>query len=144
MKTGTAGIELIKSIEKLRLAAYMPTPNDRPTIGYGCTTGVKMGDTCTPEQAEQYLRNDLETAEFAVTDLVSVPLNQNEFDALVSFAFNLGHGNLQSSTLLKLLNMGDRRGAAMQFNKWCFQKGIKLNGLVKRRAAERELFERSV
>lgn len=148
MRVAGPGLEIIKDSEQLRLAAYMPTPNDVPTIGYGHTAGVKMGDTCTPAQAEQWLREDCAEAEAAVNELVKVPLNQNQFDALVSFTFNVGADidadtiaeGLGDSTLLRKLNAGDYAGAADEFPKWCKQAGIVLGGLVKRRARERELF----
>lgn len=141
----TKNIELIKESEGLRLKAYMPTKNDRPTIGYGHTKGVKMGMTITKAQAEQYLRDDLAWAENAVNRLVKVKLNQNQFDALVSFVFNLGEANFASSTLLRKLNTGDYEGAANQFPRWNKQRTKSgslevLDGLTIRRDKERKLF----
>lgn len=86
------------------------------------------------------LRADLGTAEAAVNRLVTVPLTQNQFDALVSLVFNIGEGNFSKSTLLRRLNAGEREAAAGQFGRWNKSKGVELAGLTKRRAAERELF----
>src|SRR5262249_42802085 len=92
------------------------------------------------ERADELLEQDLRNAERSVQQLVTVPLNANQFAALVSFTFNLGAQNLRSSTLLRDLNAGDYRGAADQFNRWVFAGGAVEQGLVKRRQAERELF----
>ena len=140
MTTSSNGRALIESFEGLRLEAYLPTPNDVPTIGYGHTDGVQMGDTCTPEQADAYLAEDLTASELAIECTVSVDLNQNQFDALVSFVFNVGAHNFETSTLLKLLNSGDYDGAAQQFTRWDKQAGEVLPGLLKRRTAEQALF----
>lgn len=139
-RIGPAGLELVKSFEQLRLRAYLPTADDVPTIGYGHTEGVKMGDTCTAQQAEQWLIEDLDTAERCVNGRVKMPITNNQFDALVSLVFNIGVANFKASTLLRKLNMGDYAGAAAEFHRWRFQKGKELAGLVRRRARERELF----
>ena len=97
MKTGDRGLELIKRYETLRLEAYMPTADDVPTIGYGHTRGVRMSDTCTEEQAEAWLREDLADAERAV-NAIDVDLTQGMFDALVSLAFNVGARRWITST----------------------------------------------
>ncbi|MEW3423807.1 lysozyme, partial [Pseudomonas aeruginosa] len=94
----------------------------------------------TVEQAERMLANDIQRFEPELDKLVKVPLNQSQWDALMSFVYNLGAANLASSTLLKLLNKGDYRGAADQFPRWVNAGGKRLEGLVKRRAAERALF----
>uniref|UniRef100_UPI001B316D19 lysozyme n=1 Tax=Pantoea ananas TaxID=553 RepID=UPI001B316D19 len=94
----------------------------------------------TGEQADKYLREDLLVAELTINTNVKVKLTQNQFDALASFVFNLGSGNFVKSTLLKKLNAGDIAGAADEFGKWVNAGGKKLAGLVKRRAAEREVF----
>ena len=96
----------------------------------------------TPEQAEKFLKEDLKTFEKIVKDNVKVPLNQNQFDALVSFVFNVGGGNFKNSTLLKVLNKGDYSAAAGEFSKWVYCGGKKLPGLVRRRQAEAELFSK--
>ena len=134
------GLDIVKEAEGLRLSAYL-CPAGIPTIGYGHTKGVKLGDTCTKEQAEKWLENDFFTAKRDVKAVVKVPLKENQLDALASFVFNLGVRKLIQSTLLKKLNAGDYNGAAAEFDKWVFAGKVKLNGLVKRRAKERELFE---
>ncbi len=140
MQTSQRGIDLIKRFEGLRLSAYK-CPADVWTIGYGTTAGVKPGQTITKERAEELLREDVERFEAQVLRLVKVPLTQGQHDALVSFVYNLGAGNLSNSTLLRLLNSGDYKGAAAQFDRWTKAGGKELPGLVKRRAAERALFE---
>ena len=140
MHISEAGLALIRQFEGLRLSAYL-CPAGIPTIGYGSTAGVQMGQTITAERAEELLREDVRQFEAAVSRLVKVPLNQGQHDALVSFAFNLGAKALEKSTLLRLLNAGDYSGAAAQFDRWVYASGKKLSGLVKRRAAERALFE---
>jgi lysozyme len=133
-------IDLIKKHEGLRLEAYLPTPNDVWTIGYGHTHTTKQGMKITEKQAEALLRRDIAWAEKAVNNLVVVPLTQNQFDALVSFTFNVGEGAFGSSTLLRLLNSRDYEGAANQFPRWNKQKGKVLCGLTRRREEERKLF----
>ena len=135
------GIELIKQFEGLKLEAYL-CPAGIPTIGYGHTAGVKMGQKITKEQADRMLADEYLDTEALVAKVVTVPLKSNQLDALVSFVYNLGQGKLLGSTLRKKLNTGDYQGAAMEFDKWVFANGVKLNGLVARRKAERELFER--
>ena len=135
----TKNIDTTKQSEGLRLNAYK-CPADVWTIGYGHTRGVKEGDTCTDAEAEQMLRDDLRDAENAVNMAVKVRLNQNQFDALADFTFNLGGGNLRSSTLLKKLNAGDYIGAANEFKRWDKAGGKVLNGLVARRLANTNRF----
>lgn len=144
MKTSDRGVALIKAHEGLRLQAYQD-PVGVWTIGVGHTTAagppkVERGMKITEAGADAILRQDLAKFEGYVTDAVKVPLNQNEFDALVSWTFNLGPSNLRSSTLLRKLNAGDRAGAADEFLKWDKAGGKKLAGLTKRREAERALF----
>jgi lysozyme len=144
MFTNQAGVELIKEFEGLRLRAYR-CPAGVLTIGYGTTvypTGykVQMGEQITAEQAEEYLRSDLRDFEREVERMVLVPLNSNQFAALVSFAYNLGAEALRKSTLLRLLNAHNYAGAAEQFARWTYAAGKQLPGLVRRRAAERALF----
>lgn len=140
MHTSQKGLDLIKSFEGLRLSAYKDVVGV-VTIGYGTTSGVKMGDTITKERAEELLREDVKRFEGYVDRLVKVPLTQGMFDALVSFTYNLGPGALEKSTLLDQLNRGDYDGAAEQFGRWVKAGGKTLAGLVRRRAAERALFE---
>lgn len=137
--------DLIKESEGLRLKAYLPTPDDVWTIGWGHTKGVRPWMTITKEQAEQYLAEDLEWVEDVLRTQVKVPLNQNQYDALASFVFNLGGTNFANSTLLRKLNAGDYKGAADEFPKWNKQsqkdgKMVPLAGLTKRREEERNLF----
>lgn len=110
------------------------------TIGYGCTEGIKKGEVWTHAQAITALKRELAKHEKAVNDLVKVDLNQNQFDALVSFSYNCGAAALGKSTLLKKLNKGDYTGAAQQFHAWKKGGGRVLPGLVRRRAQEAELF----
>lgn len=144
MKTSDAGVALIQEFEGCVLHAYPdPGSGGAPwTIGYGHTAGVRPGDTCTREQALAWLREDLQWAEGAVNHLVTVPLAQHEFDALVSFTFNLGQGALAQSTLLRLLNACTVHSVvAQQFDRWINGPGGPMPGLVRRRAAERAMFE---
>jgi len=138
----TQNVQMIKDSEALRLTAYLPTPNDRWTIGWGHTSNVSEGMTITEAQAEAFLRDDLAWAENAVNSKVTVGLTQHHFDALVSFVFNIGAGAFASSTLLRKLNAGDYEGAANEFPRWNKQAGKVLGGLVTRRAAEMEYFLR--
>jgi lysozyme len=140
VKISDKGLDLIKSFESLRLEAYMPTPNDVPTIGYGHTKGVQMGDTCTEQDATDWLRDDCAEAENCINKAVRVPITQNEFDALVSLVFNIGCPAFSGSTLLKLLNNHDFDGASLQFTRWNKQDGQAVAGLTRRREAERVLF----
>ena len=139
MRISDRGLSLIKTFEGLYLTAYQ-CPAGKWTIGWGCTDGVTPGMTITEAQAEAWLKREVAQFEGAVSAAVTVPLNQHEFDALVSFAYNVGAGALRSSTLLKKLNSGDRAGAAKEFDRWNRGGGRVLPGLVRRRAAERELF----
>lgn len=144
MQISEKGLELIKEHEGLRLKAYR-CPAGVWTIGYGHTKGVKRGMVITKLHADRFLMEDVEEVEGAVNRMVAVPLTQGQFDALVSFAFNLGAGKLSRSTLLKQLNKGNYSLAAGQFERWVYasQRGmkVKLHGLVVRREEEKELFE---
>ena len=132
-------LDLIRKFEGLRLQAYQDSVGVW-TIGYGHTSGVTQGMTCTKEQAEQWLENDFFMAKNDVKSVVRSPITDNQLDALGSFVFNLGIRRLIQSTLLKKLNAGDYVGAANEFDKWVYAGGMKLRGLVARRAAEKELF----
>lgn len=138
-QTGPAGVQLIKNFEGRSLKAYK-CPAGKWTIGYGHTASAREGMTITAEEAEALLDRDLQFFEAGVAKAVKVKIRQAQFDALVSFAFNLGLGNLKSSTLLKKLNAGDDSGAAEEFLRWKFVKGKESAGLLRRRKAERELF----
>lgn len=131
--------ELIKSFEGLELEAYL-CPANVWTIGYGHTGNVHEGQTITKQEADELLDQDLEVFRRGVRKAVTVDLNENQFGALVSFAYNVGIGSLQSSTLLKLLNAGDYAGAADQFLRWNKASGKVLTGLTRRREAERAVF----
>lgn len=138
--------EFIAGFEGFRSAPYMPTPNDRPTIGFGTTfypggKAVALSDpACTRDQALAWLTCDVAAAEAAVKRLVRVPLTEGQRVALVSFTYNLGEGALASSTLLRLLNAKRYGDAGREFARWNRQKGRELPGLTKRRAAETALF----
>ena len=139
MTITSEGVKLIKSFEGMELEAYQDAV-DVWTIGYGHTKTVEPGMAITEAKAEALLRQDLEEFEEAVTEAVQVSINPNQFSALVSFCFNLGAGSLFQSTLLKLLNQGDFQGAADQFPRWNKAGGQVLEGLTRRRKAERALF----
>ena len=140
MKASEKAYNLVKSFEGCRLMPYL-CPAGVWTVGWGSTTDVTPGELITMAQAEDRLKNDAFAAEQCVNDAVNVPLNQNEFDALVSFVFNLGCGNFRKSTLLKMLNDSDYEGAGMEFRRWDKGGGKVLPGLVRRRLAEQRLFE---
>lgn len=136
MQTSNKGIALSKGFEGLRLKAYQCSAGVW-TIGYGHTKGVKEGQTITAEEAESLLREDLRTFEVGVSSLVTVFLHQHQFDALVSFAFNVGVGALKGSTLLKKINA--RAGAdtiRAEWVKWCHAGGRVVPGLQRRRLEE--------
>jgi lysozyme len=121
--------------------AYMPTPDDVPTIGFGTTEGVKMGDTITPPKALVRALSDVQKYEGAIKQCVKVPLHQYEYDAYVSFAYNIGSGAFCSSTLVKVLNEGRYADACAQISRWDKQAGKVLTGLVNRRKHERAICE---
>ena len=138
------GVDLICGFEGLRLKAYDDGVGVW-TIGFGTTIypngiRVKKGDTCTEAQAKAYMAHDLKKFESAVNNAVTVPINQNQFDALVSLAYNIGTGAFSKSTLVKKLNAGDIRGAADQFDVWVNAGGKRMQGLANRRAKEKEVF----
>ena len=132
-------IPLIKEFEGCKLKAYK-CPADVWTIGYGHTSGVKEGDEITQQEADRLLADDVHSFTAGVQRLVTSDINRNQLGALVSFAYNLGLGNLRHSTLLKLVNAGDFVGAANQFSRWNKAGGKVLTGLTRRREAERQLF----
>lgn len=110
------------------------------TIGYGHTQGVYKGQVITFQEAQALLDDDLKWAERIVNQYVHININQNEFDALVDFVFNVGSGNFINSTLLKLLNQGQIQEAAEEFEKWDHAAGVVVSGLLRRRLAEKDLF----
>jgi lysozyme len=136
------GLALLKHFESLRLKAYQDEKGIW-TIGYGHTSGVKEGDTCTFEQAEAWLKEDLSEAVKAVDRLVHVPLTGNEFSALVCFTYNVGVGKFAKSTMLTRLNDNEKLAAAEEFLKWNKVGKKTSRGLTRRRVAERNLFLKS-
>lgn len=141
MRTSDNGIELLKRFEGYREQAYR-CPAGVWTIGYGHTGNVHEGQTCTREQAERWLREDLKNAENAVNALEpSRPLRQDEFDALVSFVYNLGTANFSGSTLrMKVCANPDNPTIRDEFGKWIYADGRIQPGLVSRREAEADLY----
>lgn len=134
------GLELVKKFEGLELQAYRD-PVGIWTIGYGHTgPEVGPGDVISRAEAEALLKQDLSRFEKGVRSLVKVPLNTNQFSALVSFTYNVGTGALSQSTLLSLLNQSNYQGAANQFSRWVYGDGRVLPGLVRRRNEEKALF----
>lgn len=132
-------LDMIKRYEGFREHPYI-CPGGQLTIGYG--KAIKPGEytSISRENAEILLRNTVASFERSIKKLVKVPLNQNQYDALVSFAYNVGAGNFKNSTLLKKLNAGDYKGAADELLNWTRSKGKVLKGLVRRRDEERALF----
>jgi lysozyme len=141
MKTSQDGIDLIKHFEGGRLEAYQ-CPAGIWTIGYGHTLNVRKGDVITEEEAEKFLREDLDVSERCVTNTVTSEYSQSQFDAMVSFVFNLGQGHFKTSTLLKKVNEKDYSGASMEFLRWVSAGGKKSAGLILRRQAEKKLFDK--
>jgi lysozyme len=144
MKTSQKGIDLIKRFEGLKLTSYL-CPAKIQTIGYGTTRinnkPVPVGLTITEFEADRFLRRDLLVFESAVKRLVKVTLNQNQFDALVSFVYNVGIASLQRSTLLDLINKNPNDPAIRaQFMRWNIAGGRALTGLTRRRTAEANLY----
>ena len=140
MRISEEGKALIKKFEGCELESYRCSANVL-TIGYGHTKGVSDGDSCTQDEADQMLTDDLEEFEGYVDKLVTVDLEQNEFDALVAWTFNLGPTNLKSSSLLAALNDGKKSEVPAQMKRWNKAGGNILNGLIRRREAEALLFQ---
>ena len=143
-KISEKGMKLISNFEGLRLNAYQDSVGVW-TIGFGTTVfphgkSVQDGDCCTIQQAEAYMLHDLARFENAVSKAVIVPLQQHQFDALVSLAYNIGINAFQNSTLVKLLNTGNYLAASQQFDVWIKAGGQTIQGLVNRRAIEKALF----
>ena len=148
MKISNNGIELIKQFEGLSLKPYLDAVNI-PTIGFGNTfyedgTKVTLKDKPITEERATQLLEFIANKTFSenINKVVKVPLSQNQFDALVSFAYNIGNKNFNWSTLLKKLNLSDYEGASSEFLRWNQAGGKILNGLVSRRQKEKELFLR--
>ena len=140
MKPSQDCIDIVKEFEGFRENAYL-CPAGVWTIGYGTTKGVTSGDTVTEQEAEELLMEDLTEASKAVEELVDIPLTQAQYDALVSFVYNVGREAFRQSTLLRLLNSNNTEAAALQFSRWNKANGKVLPGLTRRRLAERQLFE---
>ena len=139
MKTSPKGIALIKEFEGLRLKAYK-CPGGIWTIGYGHTAGVKPGMVISEAQAEEYLKADLIAFEKYLNSL-GLAINQNQFDALISFIYNVGTGNFSRSTLLRKVRANPQDNSIMdEFLKWVYSKGRVLPGLQRRRLAEMKLY----
>ena len=134
------GIDLVKKFEGCKLEAYQCAAGVW-TIGYGSTHGVQKGDVWSQEKAEVMLIDELEEYGKYVEELVTLPLNQCQFDALTSWTFNLGPSNLKSSTMLQVLNQGDYEGVPYQIKRWNKVNGQVNDGLIRRREAEALLFE---
>ena len=144
MKTSDNGISLIRSFEGFRAEPYADV-GGKMTVGYGHL--IKQGEmftTISEDDASALLAKDLHYAESCVNTCVTVALNQNQFDSLVSFVFNLGTGSFENSTLLKDINDGNFDAAANEFLRWVHCDGQVIDGLVHRRQAESNLFQTPV
>lgn len=131
-----AGLMSIANLEGFRNKAYIPVAGDVPTIGFGHTEGVKMGDTITMAEGLNLLHEDVRTAEDAVRKCVKVPLYPHEFDSYTSLAYNIGAKAFCDSTLVRKLNAGDYTGACEEIKRWTYAGGRELQGLKNRRAVE--------
>lgn len=136
LSLSAAGLVGIAGYEGYSDEAYIPVPGDVPTIGYGSTAGVQMGDTITPPKALERLVRDVGVAESAIGRCVKVPLYQHEYDAFASLAYNIGSEAFCSSTLVRKLNAGDYSGACQELKRWVYVDGRRVQGLVNRREAE--------
>lgn len=136
LRLSAIGLVGIASWEGYKSVAYIPVPGDVPTIGFGTTSGVKMGDTIDPVTALQKKIRDVEKFEGAVRQCVRVPLHQHEYDAYLSLAYNIGPQAFCGSTLVRKLNVGDYAGACQEILRWDKFKGQPLAGLTKRRQSE--------
>lgn len=138
------GFAIIREFEGFRANAYLDTGGVW-TIGYGTIkypdgTKVKKGDTCTQGQAELWLKNDCQWVDACLDKYVNVNINQNQFDALASFIYNVGEAAFVKSTMLTLINQNNMISAASQFDRWVFDNGKRIQGLVNRRSKEKTLF----
>ncbi len=139
MTIPSAAVDIVKRWESCRLDAYRDS-GSVPTVGYGHTAGVHMGLHITQQQADQWLEHDLAMFARGVRAMVKVTLTDNQFAALLSLTFNIGLAALSRSTLLRRLNMGDYIGARDEFQRWIFDEGKRVEGLVNRRKDEAELW----
>lgn len=140
MKTSLEGVSLIKKFEGCELEAYKCAAGVW-TIGYGSTKNVKEGDVISQSHADHLLEVELEEYEGYINDLVTAPLNEDQFSALVAWVYNLGPNNLKASTMLKVLNEGKYDEVPHQMQRWNKANGEILEGLVRRRKAESLLFQ---
>ena len=140
MKISEEGKALIKKFEGCKLEAYLCSAGV-PTIAFGRTKNVKLGDTCTQEQADAWLEEELEEYTGYVSDAVTQTLQQNQIDAMVAWTYNLGPSNLRSSTMLQVLNEGKFQEVPRQMRRWNKANGKVLPGLERRRLAESMLFD---
>lgn len=143
LETGETGLNLIKAYEGLRMTALY-TPDEEWTVGYGHRDTARHGMAVTEGDAMRLLKDDVKPISTLIAETVRAPLNQNEHDALVSLIFNIGEDNFRKSTVLRKLNAGDKLGAAAAFERWTRARMngelVELDGLVRRRAAEKSLF----
>ncbi len=139
MHISAEGLSLIKKFEGCELKAYRCAANVL-TIGYGTIKNVTEGMEITQEEAETLLQEEMHEYEGYINDMVKVPLEQHQFDAMVSWVFNLGSGNLSSSTLLKKLNNSEYDEVPAQIRRWNKAGGKVLDGLIRRREAEALMF----
>lgn len=141
MNISDKGLDIIKEFEGLRLKEYIDS-GGYLSIGYGhlLTGGERFEDGITKEKAEELLLEDVADAVFVVDGMVTVPLTQNQFDALVSFVYNIGGDQFERSTLLRLLNEGKYEEVPKQLMRWIKSNGKEVNGLKRRRKKEGELF----
>jgi len=144
------GLDLIKEFESFKSKPYL-CPSQKATIGWGSTyypdgKKVTLQDKEITEEKAFEILEYIANKDFGsnINKVVKVPLNQNQFDALVSFAYNIGNDNFNSSTLLRWLNQGNYKEASMQLLRWDKSKGIVLNGLTKRRKSEKALFDKDI
>lgn len=136
LSLSATGLIGIASYEGFSEKAYIPIKGDVPTIGFGSTEGVKMGDAITVPQALDRLRRDITVAESAISRCVRVPLSQGELDAYTSLAFNIGTDAFCRSTLVVKLNGGDYAGTCEEIKRWVYAGGRRVPGLVARREKE--------
>lgn len=144
LSLSAAGLVSIALHEGYTDRAVQPLPGDKPTIGFGTTEGVKMGDRITPPQALARALSDVQKFEGALKQCVRVPMHQHEYDAFLSFSYNVGSSAFCNSTMARKLNAGDYPGACAEFSRWTFFQGKdcrdpahRCGGLVQRRAEER-------
>ena len=140
MKISEDGLELIKKFEGCETSAYQDSVGVW-TIGFGHTKGVEEGQTCSIEDAESMLADEMDEYEGYINNMVKVDLQQHEFDSLVAWVYNLGPTNLGESTMLKVLNGGQFDRVPDEMNRWTRAGGEILEGLVRRRQAESLMFQ---